>query len=48
MSLMKRLTKKFSLNKKIKPNKILAKYDIEKPFLIYTGNLYPHKNVPLF
>ena len=38
--------KKFSLNKKIKPNKILAKYDIEKPFLIYTGNLYPHKNVP--
>ena len=38
--------KKFSLNKKIKPVKILSRYNIEKPFLIYTGNLYPHKNVP--
>ncbi len=25
--------------------KILSKYKITKPFLIYTGNLYPHKNV---
>jgi len=26
-------------------NKILGKYKIKKPFLIYTGSLYPHKNV---
>jgi len=25
--------------------KILRKYNIEKPFVIYTGSLYPHKNV---
>jgi glycosyltransferase involved in cell wall biosynthesis len=24
---------------------VLSKYKISKPFLIYTGNLYPHKNV---
>jgi len=27
------------------PQKILAKYNIQKPFIIYTGSLYPHKNV---
>jgi len=26
-------------------NKILNKYKIKKPFVIYTGSLYPHKNV---
>jgi glycosyltransferase involved in cell wall biosynthesis len=30
---------------KPKAEKILAKYKIKKPFLIYTGSLYPHKNV---
>jgi len=25
--------------------RILDKYDIKKPFIIYTGSLYPHKNV---
>lgn len=30
---------------KIEPQKILAKYNIQKPFIIYTGSLYPHKNV---
>lgn len=29
----------------IKPTTILAKYNIQKPFVIYTGSLYPHKNV---
>lgn len=38
--------KKFVLDKKLKPQKILSQYGLEKPFLIYTGNLYPHKNVP--
>jgi len=27
------------------PNKILKKYQIKKPFIVYTGSLYPHKNV---
>ncbi len=32
----------------LKPSKqILTKYHLKKPYLIYTGNLYPHKNVPL-
>jgi glycosyltransferase involved in cell wall biosynthesis len=26
-------------------NKILEKYKIKKPFVIYTGSLYPHKNI---
>ena len=38
--------KKFTLDKKLKPQKVLSQYGLEKPFLIYTGNLYPHKNVP--
>jgi len=36
--------KKISSSKK--PPQILEKYNLEKPFLIYVGNLYPHKNVP--
>lgn len=28
-----------------KTTKILKKYQIQKPFIIYTGSLYPHKNV---
>jgi len=27
------------------PENILKKYNLSKPFIIYTGNLYPHKNV---
>jgi len=27
--------------------KILRKYNIKKPFVIYTGSLYPHKNVEI-
>ena len=30
---------------KISPQNILAKYKIKKPFVVYTGSLYPHKNV---
>ncbi len=30
--------------KKITPS-ILNKYQLQKPYIIYTGNLYPHKNV---
>jgi len=30
---------------KIKPADILAKYRIKTPFIVYTGSLYPHKNV---
>ncbi len=44
-----------SFDKKIKKtklpvseaNELLNKYDITQPFLVYTGNLYPHKNVDL-
>lgn len=32
---------------KISPSEIVSKYGLEKPFVIYTGNLYPHKNVEL-
>ncbi len=37
-----------SLTKKTseKPLEVLRKYGLNKPFVIYTGNLYPHKNVP--
>ncbi|OGD71326.1 hypothetical protein A3A84_01270 [Candidatus Collierbacteria bacterium RIFCSPLOWO2_01_FULL_50_23] len=38
----KALTKKSKLN----PPEVLRKYGLVKPFVIYTGNLYPHKNVP--
>jgi len=38
--------KKFTLPKKVNSQKVLRRYGLTKPFLIYTGNLYPHKNVP--
>ncbi len=38
--------KKMSLTAKEKI-KVLHKYGLTQPFLIYTGNLYPHKNVDL-
>lgn len=41
-SATKSLLKKSSLN----PLEVLYKYNLNKPFVIYTGNLYPHKNVP--
>ena len=28
------------------PAEVLSRYGLSKPFVIYTGNLYPHKNVP--
>lgn len=37
--------KTFVLNKKQSAQSILKKYNLKKPFIIYTGNLYPHKNV---
>lgn len=40
--------KKFSNRKTsyaLSNDKILKKYKIKKPFVIYTGSLYPHKNV---
>ena len=27
------------------PKNTLKKYNLDKPFIIYTGNLYPHKNI---
>lgn len=44
-----------SFDKKIKKtklpvseaNQLLNKYELIQPFLVYTGNLYPHKNVDL-
>lgn len=41
-SATKSLLKKSALN----PLEVLYKYNLNKPYLIYTGNLYPHKNVP--
>lgn len=38
--------KEITINHKSKPEEVLAKYNLEKPFVLYTGNLYPHKNVP--
>lgn len=37
-----------SINKKItldKTNKILSKFNINKPFIFYVGNAHPHKNI---
>jgi glycosyltransferase involved in cell wall biosynthesis len=31
----------------IRPSSDSIKFSIPKPFVVYTGNLYPHKNVPL-
>lgn len=30
-----------------KAKKILAKYGLSQPFLVYTGNVYPHKNIDI-
>lgn len=27
-------------------NSMMAKYKFKKPFVVYTGNVYPHKNIP--
>lgn len=40
------VAKTLSIKKGINPEQVLNKYALRKPFLIYTGNLYPHKNVP--
>lgn len=29
----------------LEPKKTLTKYELTQPFVVYTGNLYPHKNV---
>jgi len=34
-----------SLKASRQSRKVLAKYQIKKPFVIYTGSLYPHKNL---
>jgi glycosyltransferase involved in cell wall biosynthesis len=38
--------KKQTLTPKDK-NKILTKYNLSQPFVVYTGNVYPHKNIDL-
>lgn len=37
----------FSISDKSDAKKLIKKYNLQKPFIIYTGNLYPHKNVGL-
>ncbi|MBU1200112.1 glycosyltransferase family 4 protein [Patescibacteria group bacterium] len=37
--------KALKVDVKIKPSHIFKKYNLRKPFVIYTGNLYPHKNI---
>jgi len=37
----------FLNNKTPKTAQVLEKYGLEKPFVFYTGNLYPHKNIEL-
>lgn len=39
-------TKSLAKKSNINPLEILHKYNLNKPFIVYTGNLYPHKNVP--
>lgn len=39
--------KKLTPSENIKPQTLLNRYHLKKPFLVYTGNLYPHKNVDL-
>jgi glycosyltransferase involved in cell wall biosynthesis len=39
-------TKSLIIKPKGTPFEILNRYGLSKPFIIYTGNLYPHKNVP--
>jgi len=36
---------RFNLKNQKEPEKIFKKLGIKKPFVIYTGSLYPHKNV---
>lgn len=38
--------KTLSAKSKQDPDVVLHRYGLAKPFVIYTGNLYPHKNVP--
>lgn len=38
-------TKTFTSKSKGLPGEVLNRYGLSKPFIIYTGNLYPHKNV---
>jgi len=38
--------KTLSAKSKEQPAEILRHFGLTKPFVIYTGNLYPHKNVP--
>ncbi len=38
------VTSDFKIPRKV-DKKILSKYKLQKPFIVYTGNLYPHKNV---
>jgi glycosyltransferase involved in cell wall biosynthesis len=35
-----------NFSKTISDKSIINKYHLKKPFLVYTGNLYPHKNIP--
>jgi glycosyltransferase involved in cell wall biosynthesis len=36
---------KYQISNIKKTNQILKKYKIKKPFLLYVGNIYPHKNL---
>jgi len=38
--------KLFSQKTKLKKSEVLNKYGLNQPYIVYTGNLYPHKNVP--
>ncbi|HNP89533.1 MAG: GDP-mannose:cellobiosyl-diphosphopolyprenol alpha-mannosyltransferase [Microgenomates group bacterium ADurb.Bin219] len=33
-------------NEKLKVEEVLEKYKIKKPYLLYVGSVYPHKNIP--
>lgn len=37
----------FLTKKATNTSQVLEKYGLEKPFIFYTGNLYPHKNIDL-
>lgn len=39
-------TKSLQAKPKTTAKEVLSRYGLAKPFVIYTGNLYPHKNVP--
>jgi len=39
------VAKKFSMCERWNDQTLLAKYGISKPFLMYVGNAYPHKNL---